>query len=345
MSKIVKNVLANDISKAFSFDPGIVPKSVYYPNNIGLPAPAPQNYFELAISGKQNGKREAFPKITKIFEEAGATILSLSFANNQSWDQFIMNVVCDLTNAKCPADELLIRVSKSKHVTIAEKSPQEGKIFGSLSFPLTLFGGEVRTLALDADRMVNLFDHITKECGTKGRETLFEDGRVEGKEIIEAIKEKLGQRSRDKTLVLENARALFQAAGWGRLFIHEDDGSQIYQASVADPPTDADGGKILGNYFLQGMVAGMIEPFIKKENGNVKLSIIKEGYDDERRILILHYMENASIDLSPKGKEEEEDKRVLENVKEIIKSLEQGNDKKGQQENEEKLRAVLPESA
>jgi hypothetical protein len=323
LSKEVHDILSSDISKAFNFDPGIAPKSEYYPHNIGFPFPAPRNYVEFAIVGQQNEKQEAFLNIVKILEEYRATVVSLTFANNQSMDQFVMNFVCDLTCAKCPADELLIRISKSKFVTFAEKDFREGKIFDSLSFPLSLFGGDVRALALDTDRVVTLFDHIGRECGQKGRQTLFEEGRVEGREIVEAIKEKLSERTSDKNLVLENVQALFQAAGWGRLSIHKSGSTKIERASIADPPADADGCKVTDNYFLQGMVAGVLEPFHKRESkDDAKLSLVKELYDSERRILTLHYMDKTSIvELSRKS--EEQEARVLEKVEEVINSLEQ----------------------
>lgn len=347
LSKEVQRVLETDISKAFNFDPGIVPKSVYYPHNIGFPLPALENFVEFAINGQHNGKHEAFLNIMKILEAYSATVVAISFTNNKSFDQFVMDIVCDLTNAKCPADELLIRISKSKFVTMVEKNFHVGKIFASIPFPLTLFGGEVRALALDAGRMVTLFDHIGKACGPRGRETIFEDGRAEGREIIEAIRERLGERSSDRSLVLENAKALFQAAGWGRLSIHESDRTGIERVSVADPPSDSDGGKVFQNSFLQGMVAGMLEPFHKMEkNGDPKLSLIKESYDEEPRILTLHYTDESTINkLSCKSEEQEE--KVLEKVEAVIKSLEQinGDEEEGENVKEEEQFVVFPSPA
>jgi hypothetical protein len=327
LSKEVHDILSTDISKAFNFEPRIASKPVYYPHNIGFPNPAPPKYVEFAIVGEQNGKHEAFQNIVEILEKYGALVASLTFANDLSMDQFVMNIVCDLSSAKCPPDELLIRISKSKFVTFAEKSSHEGKIFSSLSFPLTVFGGDVRALALDADRMVTLFDLVENECGPKGGEILFEEGRREGREIVEAVRQKLSESQIDKTYLFENVAGLFQAAGWGRLSIHEKDDE--VKVSISDPPSDAGGGRVLGNRFLEGMVAGILEPFHKSvKGGNVKLSLVKELYDAERRILTLHYMDVASIvELSRKNNEQEA--KVLEKVEEIIKSLEQsekGND-------------------
>lgn len=294
---MIEKIIAGN-EKAMDFEPQMVD----YPNNIGLPAPLPPGHYELAISGKQNDKREAIPQIMKIFENNGVKILSLSFSNNQSVDEFIMNVVCDLSSAKCTQDDLLIRVNKSKFVKIAEMSSLEGRVFSRFSFPLTFFG-EIRALAIDSDRFLHLFDDLTRTFGPKARDSLYENGRREGAEIIEALKEKLGEKwSSDRPALIENAKVLLQCAGWGKVLFHNE-GAEIYKVTVKDPPSDADGNATLNNYFLHGMVAGVLESFLKE---GTKLSMIREGYEEDKRNLLLYYMDKASI--RELASEEEEDK-------------------------------------
>lgn len=288
--------------KALNYEPN---QKVSYPITLGLPAPVPSQHFEFAISGQQNEKREAIPQIMKILDSGGIRIVSLAFFNDQSMDQFAMNVICDFTFAKSREDQLLIKLNKSKFVKLAEMSPLEGRIFSKFMFPLAFFGGEIRAVALDSDRFVHLFENITKSFGIRAKESLFENGRTEGKEIMEALKDKLGEKwSKDKPLLLDNAKALFQAAGWGKLLFHNE-GAEIYKATITEPPADAEGGAVLGNYFLQGVVAGIMESFLQP---GVKLTMLREGYEEQRQNLVLYYMDKAAIkELSRENDEEAEE--------------------------------------
>ena len=296
--------------KALNYEPD---QKVSYPITLGMPAPVPSQHFEFAISGQQNEKREAISQIMKILDSGGVRIVSLAFFNDQSMDKFAMDVVCDFTFAKTREDQLLIKLNKSKFVKLAEMSPLEGRIFSNFMFPLTFFGGEIRAVALDSDRFVHLFENITKSFGNRAKESLFENGRTEGREIMAALKEKLGEKlSRDRTMLLENAKALFQAAGWGKLLFHNE-GAEIYKATITEPPADAEGEAVLGNYFLQGVVAGIIESFLRP---GVKLTMLREGYEEQRQNLVLYFMDKAAIkELSHEeddGNEEEEEDEDFE---------------------------------
>ncbi len=275
--------------KALNYEPD---QKVSYPITLGMPTPVPSQHFEFAISGQQNEKREAIPQIMKILDSGGVRIVSLAFFNDQSMDKFAMDVVCDFTFAKTREDQLLIKLNKSKFVKLAEMNPLEGRMFSNFMFPLTFFGGEIRAVALDSDRFVHLFENITKSFGNKAKESLYDNGRTEGREIMAALKEKLGEKlSKDKSLLLDNAKALFQAAGWGKLLFHNE-GAEIYKATITEPPADAEGDAVLGNYFLQGVVAGIIESFLRPE---VKLTMLREGYEEQRQNLVLYYMDKAAI--------------------------------------------------
>jgi hypothetical protein len=294
--------------KAMNYEPD---QKVSYPITLGMPAPAPGHHFEFAISGQQNEKREAIPQIMKILDSGGVRIVSLAFFNDQSMDKFAMDVICDFTFAKTREDQLLIKLNKSKFVKLAEMNPLEGRMFSNFMFPLTFFGGEIRAVAVDSDRFVHLFENITKSFGIRAKESLFENGRTEGREIMAALKEKMGEKlSKDRTLLLDNAKALFQAAGWGKLLFHNE-GAEIYKATITEPPADAEGEAVLGNYFLQGVVAGIIESFLRPD---VKLTMLREGYEEQRQNLVLYYMDKAAIkelsheeDDDDEEEEEEED--------------------------------------
>jgi hypothetical protein len=306
----LENVLEGT-EKALNYEPN---QKINYPIALGMPAAAPSLYFEYAISGQQNEKREAIPQIMKILDSGGVRIVSLSFFYDQSMEGFAMNVVCDFTTSKTHEDQLLIKLNKSKFVKLAEMSPLEGRVFSNFMFPLTFFGGEIRAVAIDSDRFVHLFENITKSFGIRAKESLYENGRTEGREIMEALKEKLGQRlANDRTVLLDNAKALFQAAGWGKLLFHNE-GAEIYKATITEPPSDAEGGAVLGNHFLQGVVAGIIESFLKPD---VKLTMLREGYEEQRANLVLYYMDKAAIkELSREGDEGKEEEEEDENVDE-----------------------------
>jgi hypothetical protein len=293
--------------KAMSFEPRA---PVNYPINLGFPSPSPSGFFEFAIIGEQDEKREAIPKVMKLFESNSATIVSISFSNYQSFDRFVMNVICDLNYAKCAPDELLIRVNKLKNVKVAELSQLDGRVFGGFMFPLTFFG-EIRALAMDADRFVHLFDDVIKTSGLKAKNALFQNGRLEGNEIIATLTQKLGERAKDKQFLFENARALLQTAGWGKLFFYPE-GTDLYKVTINDPPADADGNAITGNYFLHGLIAGILEPFLKS---GVRLSMIREGYEVEKRDLVMYYMDKAAI--RELASEEEEESKANNNNNEL----------------------------
>jgi hypothetical protein len=301
----IEEVIA-DNAKAMSFEP----KTVNYPINLGFSDPWPAGFFEFAIIGVQDQKKEAVPKIMKLFETNLAPIVSITFSSSESFDQFIMNIVCDLNGAKCSPEDLLIRINKSKSVKVAEISPLEGKAFGKFSFPLTFFG-EIRALAIDSDRFVHLLDEITKVSGSKGKDALFQNGRIEGKEIIAALKQKLGEKARDRQFLFENARGLFQTAGWGKLYFYAE-GAELYKVTVNDPPSDAEGGTITGNYFLHGLIAGILEPFLK--NG-IRLSMIREAYEAEKKDLVLYYMDRIAIKkLAPQVEAEEKQPKTRREI-------------------------------
>jgi hypothetical protein len=284
--------------KAMSFEPG----EINYSINLGFPTPNPAGSFEFAIIGEQDKKREAISKILELLESNGAMVISVSFWNGQSADKFIMDIACDLNQAKCAPDELLIRVNKLKYVKVAEMSQLEGRVFGKFMFPLTFFG-DIRALAIDADRFVRLLDEFTKKFGTKAKEAMFENGRLEGKEVITVLKEKLGEKAKDKQLLFENAIAFLQTAGWGKLLFFPE-GAELYKISINNPPSDSTENIIMGNYFLQGLVAGILESFLR--NG-IRLSMIREGYEEERKNLIMYYMDRAAIkELASSSGEEDE---------------------------------------
>lgn len=307
-------------------------KKVYYPNNIGFPAPRLKNQYEFVLMGLQNQEQEALPRILKIFEEQKVRILTLSFFNDQSPVHFVMDVVSDFSNARCKPADLALQLNKlKKFAKIGEMKNSNQKIFAEFLFPLTFFG-TVRALAIDSDRFLRLFSHISEELGEeKAKRILYEDGHTEGNEIVEAIREffesddnsdnkKAEQQQKEvegveeENYVLQNAKAFLRAAGWGTMSYSKMEGSDTYRVTIWDPPTDAEGEIVLGNYFLQGMIAGIIEPFVNgKEGGEeepatqqvVKLSMMKESYDNESRTLTLYYINKNILEEETKGEIEQ----------------------------------------
>jgi hypothetical protein len=305
-------------------------KNVYYPNNIGYSIPCSKNQYEFVIMGLQNKEREALTAILKIFEEQKVRISKLSFFNDQSPTQFVMDMITDFSNAKCTPADLALRLNKlKKFVKLGEYKGSNRTIFPEFLFPLTFFG-TVRALAIDSDRFTRLFSHISEALGAgRAKRLLYEDGRSEGTEIVDTIKELLenvdsnnGKRKELRDLgsesveeektaedtVFQNARAFVRAAGWGTFSYSKTEGSSSYLVTLWDPPTDADGGIVTGNYFLQGMIAGIIES-LTGDSSKLNLRIMKESYDSESRALTLYYL-NKVI-------QEEEMQRNEEGIAEI----------------------------
>ena len=267
-------------------------QTLYYPNNIGF-TPLEQSNYEFVLMGLQNEKRKALSEILKIFEKQKASIVSLSFFGDQTPKQFVANVVADLSHAKCSPKDLLGRLSNLKNfVKSAEIAQANQKVCSSLLFPLTFFG-TVRALAIDSDRFTRLFNRVCDELGEKAQQILFEEGHSEGREIIEAIKNFFDDdKIPDRDLILSNAKAFLRSLGWGTIFFSRLSETDIYRVTVLDPPTDADGEMAVCNYFLQGIVAGIIEPLVGIEEGR-RLAMMKESYDRETRALKIFYIEKS----------------------------------------------------
>lgn len=279
-------------------------EKVYYPNNIGYPAPRLNGQYEFVLMGIQDQEQEALPKVMKIFDEQKAKVISLSFFNDQSPSQFVMDIVVDLSSARCNPTDLAARLTKlKKFVKIVEMGDSKGRIFGRFLFPLTFFG-TVRALAIDSDRFTRLFSKITRELGDKAKRVLYEDGHSEGNEIVEAIKEfftsgeeqkNIMPNAADEGYVLENAKAFLRSAGWGSFEYSKMTESDMYCVTVLDPPTDAEGGIVLGNYFLHGMLSGIIEPLLGSRDA--KLTMMNESYDEDTRTLTLYYINKNILEL------------------------------------------------
>lgn len=303
-------------------------KKVYYPNNIGYPIPCSKNQYEFVLMGSQNKQREALTAILKIFEEQRVRIKTLSFFNDQSPKQFVMDVVTDFSNARCTPADLALRLNKiKKFVKFGEYKGSNRTIFAEFLFPLTFFG-TVRALAIDSDRFTRLFSHISEELGeVRAKRLLFEDGRSEGTEVVSTIREFLENGASDigkrkelpgdalaeggeeekvaEDYIFQNARAFMRAAGWGTLSFSKMEGSDAYHITLWDPPTDADGGIVVGNYFLQGMIAGIIESVSSDGSRKLNLCVMKESYDSESRTLALYYVNKIVLEEEPRQQNEE----------------------------------------
>ncbi len=299
MSERVEETLIADKSE----EEPLEKQAVYYPNNIGFPSPLEQNDHEFVLIGLQNEKREALSRILKIFEDQKATIVSLSFFNDQSPNQFVANVVADLSEAKSSPDEMMIRLGMFKDfVKTVEMVPANQRVCSSLLFPLTLFG-TVRALAIDSDRFTRLFNRMCDELGDKAKKILFEDGRSEGMEIIESIKNFFDDSQMpEKALIYANAKAVLRSLGWGTMFFSRMNATDIYRVTVLDPPTDADGEMAVSNYFLHGIIAGIIEAL--QDMQGKRLTMMKEFYDRDTRALKIFYMEKSKAQKPSPSSEE-----------------------------------------
>jgi hypothetical protein len=286
---------------------------VYYPNNIGYSSPLKEYDYEFVLTGLEKKQGEALPKILDLFKKQKAIVVSFSLFRDQSPEKFIASVVADLSHSKCSPEKLLAKLGKlKKFITNGEMSGASSLICPNLVFPLTLFGGTVRALAIDTDRFTRLFGRISEELGDKAGKILYEDGYSEGEEIIEAIRNAFPDDVvPDQETILLNAKSILRSLGWGTLHFASLSVPDLYRVTLLDPPTDANGDMAVSNRFLQGIIGGIIAGTIQNESEQKRVAFLKESYDKDTRTLTMFYMERKK---SEADDEEEQVKQEAEGV-------------------------------
>jgi hypothetical protein len=279
---------------------------VYYPNNIGYSSPLKEYDYEFVLMGLEKKQGEALPKILEVFKKQKATLVSFSLFRDQSPEKFIASVVADLSHSKCSPEKLLAKLGKlKKFIRNGEMSGASSLICPNLIFPLTLFGGTVRALAIDTDRFTRLFGRISDELGDKAGSILYEDGYSEGKEMIEAIRNAFPDDvALDEETILVNAKSILRSLGWGTLHFASLSVPDLYRVTLLDPPTDANGDMAVSNHFLQGIIGGIIAGTIQNESEQKRVAFLKESYDKDTRTLTMFYMERKK---SETGDDEDEE--------------------------------------
>jgi len=288
-----------------------LPSVEYYPNNIGnLTVGNPRSYAFLIYGRDERGIQA---QILGILHKRGARIISQNgYADDRS-KEFTLCVSCDLSEVSVTPDDLVIELRRMKLVRNAMAICLKNRMFDGFLFPLTIMMTS-RVVAMDANISFMIQDRLNNE---ESRAGLRDVGRDFALGIVKQIREKMSSGFPEDA-VQENVRGYLKASGWGS-FAWESETS-FERLTIIDPPSYS--GKAVGNYFLHGMAAGLLEAFRKK-----KFSLVEEVYGQDTRTLTLMLSEKR---IEVKRLEAPGDKKIsktvevraLEEVEKVIRSVE-----------------------
>ncbi len=256
------------------------PKTEYYPRNIGLIAAGGPNSHSYLITGREGKGAEA--QILNVFLKHRASILSQSSQVDRTTGEFAMLLVCDLSNADSTADDFLIYLRDIKWVKTVLASKMKDKLFDGMLFPLT-FLDSYRVIALRSDFIFQLQDRL--EPGL-AKSLLTNWGKSYALDVIQKIREKLGETAKDE-IIIENVIGYLRAAGWGAF--HWKNEGEVEQVILQDPPV-AENGDARGNLFILGLAGGLVSTFLKKS-----MAVMTAYYDKDARMLTMVLADEKSI--------------------------------------------------
>ncbi len=297
--------------------------AVYYPNNLGISTPGSTSTFSFLVDGKSENGSE----IVLILEELlkrGTKILSQTSWVYEGLGEFTLSVICDLKDSKETPDDFVIKFRGMRFVKNAKVVSLKRRMFSGLLFPLTMMDTS-RVVALNTEAIFRVQDHLKTHAQ---KSDLVDAGRDVGKDIVRQIREKF--ESSDSTTVpnldqvlKDNVVGFMSASGWGKFRWEQNNNAQ--RVLIQDPPTVSYGGTAAGNYFLQGMVAGLTEGFFRR-----KYTVADDQYDSELRLLSLSLLEQGVMGIGQSAQQNDQvsnlDKAVvLKEVEKIIQSVEKSS--------------------
>jgi hypothetical protein len=153
-------------------------------NNIGFSTPAGQFDFEFLIAGKK--VPDALNKILSIFVEHGANLLTLSNSSDRDERRFTLSLSCNLEHSDLGPMGFNSMLRKLGFVSAVDYGEMDGRLFGR-AFPLTFYDKQ-RVVALGSGTLIRLGMRLAKETGSTGTSSLYEEGRLYAKDVLEELK-------------------------------------------------------------------------------------------------------------------------------------------------------------
>ena len=180
-------------------------------------------------------------------------------------------------------------------------------------FPLTILLTN-RVVSIDSNITFLIQERLNSE---ESKVVLRDVGRNYALDVVKQVRTKMSPGF-PEDIIQENVRGYLKAAGWGS-FSWESE-TTFERVVVIDPPIFS--GKAVGNYFLHGMAAGLVESFRKK-----KFMLAEEVYKQDTRSLTLMLsefrIEVKRLESSAEKKiSKSVEVRALEEVEKVIRSVE-----------------------
>lgn len=288
-----------------------LPSVEYYPNNIGNMAVGTARSYAFLVYGRDERGIQA--QILAILHRRGARIISQSGYTDERNREFTVCVSCDLGEVNVTPDDLVIELRRTKQVRNAMAICLKNRMFDGFLFPLTILMTN-RVVAIDSSFCFQIQERLNSEESKFGLRDVGHDLALD---VVKQVRERLPSGFSEE-FVQENVKGYLKSAGWGS-FAWESETS-FERVTVVDPPTYA--GKAVGNYFLHGIAAGLLEAFRKK-----KFALAEEVYNQETRSLTLMLSEKR---IEVKRLESPAEKKIsksvevkaLEEVEKVIRSVE-----------------------
>jgi hypothetical protein len=288
-----------------------LPSVEYYANNIGnLAIGTPRSYAFLVYGREDRGIQV---QILNSLLKRGARIVSQTGYVDEKAREFTLCVSCDLGEVSVTPDDLVIELRRMKQVRNAMAICLKNRMFDGFLFPLTILLTN-RVVSIDSNITFLIQERLNSE---ESKVVLRDVGRNYALDVVKQVRTKM-LPGFPEDVIQENVRGYLKAAGWGS-FSWESE-TTFERVVVIDPPIFS--GKAVGNYFLHGMAAGLVESFRKK-----KFMLAEEVYKQDTRSLTLMLSE-LRIEVkrlqSPGEKKiaKSVEVRALEEVEKVIRSVE-----------------------
>lgn len=324
------------------FDESKKAPAVYYPNSIGAATPGNFYTYSFLIDGKSEKGTEVVSIVDELLRR-GAKILSQNSWLYEGLGEFTLSVTCDLKDSKETPDDFVIKLRAMRFVTNAKVISLKRRLFSGLLFPLTMMDTS-RVVAVNSEAFFRIQDHLKSHAQ---KSDLVDAGRDFGKEIVKQIREKFDATSSTSItnfdeVLKDNLVGYMSAAGWGKL--RWDNDNNVQRVLIQDPPTASYGGSAVGNYFLQGLVAGLTEGLL-----NRGFAVMEDHYDNQIRLLSLSLMEKSQATNIGQVRQTEnlpnQDKVVvLREVEKLVHSVETSTPTREADQNKEP-QILVPEAA
>ena len=286
------------------------PSVEYYPNNIGNLVLGTSRTYSFLIYGRDD--RGIKVQILNSLLRRGAKIVSQTGYVDGKSREFTLCVSCDLSEVSVTPDDLVIELRRIKSVKNALAVCLKNRMFDGFLFPLTMMLTN-RVVSVDSNLTFLIQDRLNSE---ESNLAIRDVGRAYAMDIAKQVREKLGVGF-PESAVQENVKDYLKASGWGSVAWESE--TSFERVTIVDPPIYS--GKATGNYFVQGIAAGLIEAFKKK-----KFAIAEEVYNQDTRSLVIMLSEIRPgvkrIETATEKSSRSVGIKALEEVEKVIRSVE-----------------------